>query len=57
MSVHELREIQQAWSGVADILFVPHNQTEYQQLVTTLDRLIDTVGEQESPPLASLMEL
>jgi HTH-type transcriptional regulator / antitoxin HigA len=30
---------------------------EYEQLVTVLDNLIDEVGEDESHPLASLMEV
>ncbi|HFE67091.1 MAG TPA: hypothetical protein ENJ93_07490 [Chloroflexi bacterium] len=39
------------------VLFVPHEEREYQQLVTILDTLIDTVGEDEEHPLASLMEV
>lgn len=32
-------------------------EEEYEQLVSVLDRLIDEVGEDESHPLASLMEV
>lgn len=32
-------------------------ETEYQRAVALLDSLIDEVGEDESHPLASLMEL
>jgi len=39
------------------LLDVPRTETEYQQLVTLLDALIDHVGEDESHPLASLMEV
>jgi HTH-type transcriptional regulator / antitoxin HigA len=46
-----------AWSSLADTVFVPHTETEYQRLVTLLDRLVDEVGENESHPLASLMEI
>jgi HTH-type transcriptional regulator/antitoxin HigA len=46
-----------AWSSLADTVFVPHTEAEYQKLVTMLDRLIDEVGENESHPLASLMEI
>ena len=46
-----------AWSFLADTVFVPHTEAEYQRLVTLLDRLIDEVGENESHPLASLMEI
>ena len=42
---------------MAPIIFVPHTQQEYEKLVALLNTLIDTVGEDESHPLASLMEL
>jgi HTH-type transcriptional regulator/antitoxin HigA len=35
---------------------VPHTQADYQQQVALLDELIDTVGNDENHPLASLME-
>ena len=38
-------------------VFVPHIEDEYRRLVALLDRLIDEVGEDESHPLASLMEI
>jgi HTH-type transcriptional regulator/antitoxin HigA len=38
-------------------VFVPHSEAEYFRLVAVLDRLIDEVGEDESHPLASLMEV
>jgi HTH-type transcriptional regulator/antitoxin HigA len=46
-----------AWSKFDDILFVPHSEAEYDRLVSLLDELIDEVGEAESHPLASLMEV
>ena len=36
---------------------VPHTESEYRQLVELLDSLIDQVGEDESHPLASFMEV
>ena len=45
------------WPQIARTVFVPHTETEYQRLVAVLDRLIDEVGENESHPLASLMEV
>ena len=36
---------------------IPHNEAEYDQLVSILEQLIDQVGEDESHPLASLMEV
>ena len=38
-------------------VFVPHTEEEYRRLVALLDGLIDEVGEDESHPLASLMEI
>ena len=35
----------------------PHTEAEYRQLVELLDGLIDQVGEDESHPLASMMEV
>lgn len=46
-----------AWSSLAGTVFVPHTEEEYQRLVALLDSLIDAVGENESHPLASLMEV
>lgn len=46
-----------AWSSLAGTVFVPHSEKEYLQLVALLDGLIDEVGEDESHPLASLMEI
>ena len=46
-----------AWSSLANTVFAPHTEAEYTQLVALLDRLIDEVAEDESHPLASLMEI
>jgi len=46
-----------AWSPLAGTVFVPHTEEEYRKLVVLLDGLIDEVGEEESHPLASLMEI
>ena len=45
------------WPEMATAVFVPHTGTEYRRLVAFLDRLIDEVGENETHPLASLMEV
>lgn len=45
------------WSAIADSVFVPHIEADYDRLVAILDRLIDQVGEDENHPLASLMEV
>jgi HTH-type transcriptional regulator/antitoxin HigA len=46
-----------AWDTVKTILYVPHSEAEYDRLVNILDQLIDQVGEDETHPLASLMEV
>ncbi len=48
---------QAAWDSVNKILYVPHTEAEYNRLVGILDQLIDQVGEDETHPLASLMEV
>jgi HTH-type transcriptional regulator/antitoxin HigA len=45
-----------AWSTLAGNVFVPHTEVEYDRLAAVLDSLIDEVGEDESHPLASMME-
>jgi HTH-type transcriptional regulator/antitoxin HigA len=46
-----------AWAALAGSVSVPHTEEEYDRLVSLLDSLIDEVGEDESHPLASLMEV
>ncbi len=45
------------WPEMANSVFVPHSEDEYRRLVAFLDGLIDEVGEEETHPLASLMEI
>lgn len=47
----------QSWKNLSDTVFVPHNETEYERLVSMLDNLIDEIGEDENHPLASLMDV
>lgn len=47
----------QSWKNVSDTVFVPQNEAEYDRLVAMLDDLIDQVGEDETHPLASLMDV
>lgn len=47
----------QSWKNVSDTVFVPHTEAEYERLVKMLDNLIDQVGEDESHPLASMMDV
>ena len=52
----EIKEIAKVWPVVRDVFTVPHNDKEYKKLVSFLDSVIDEVGEDETHPLASLME-
>lgn len=47
----------QSWKNVSYTVFVPHTEQEYERLVAMLDDLIDQVGENESHPLASMMDV
>lgn len=53
----EVQNAQKNWPELASLVFVPHADNEYKRLVAVLDSLIDTVGENENHPLASLMEV
>ncbi|HXI90671.1 MAG TPA: hypothetical protein VNO24_11705 [Blastocatellia bacterium] len=53
----DLAEAANAWAPLAGTVFVPHTEEEYNQIVALLDQLIDEVREDESHPLASLMEV
>ena len=45
------------WPELSQAVFVPHNADEYERLVSLLDELVDEVGNDESHPLASLMDV
>ena len=57
MLSQDIAKTASVWPSLADTVFVPHTEAEYNQLVTLLDGLIDEVGEDENHPLASLMEI
>ena len=57
MSVAELENVTKAWPPISRAVRVPRTEADYQQLVELLDRLTDKVGEDESHPLASLMDV
>jgi HTH-type transcriptional regulator/antitoxin HigA len=52
-----IQQVATHWTEISKFLYVPHNEKEYEEAVRLLDNLIDTVGEDESHPLASLMEI
>lgn len=45
------------WPALSQAVFVPHTASEYERLVGLLDELVDEVGNDETHPLASLMEI
>lgn len=45
------------WPELSQSVFVPHTEIEYRRLVALLDQLVDEVGNDETHPLASLMEV
>lgn len=53
----ELQKTLSAWTSLESVISVPHSDKDYEKLVKLLDDLIDEVGEDESHPLASLMEV
>ena len=53
----DVTKTEAAWSSLAGKVYVPHSEEEYYRLVALLDSFIDEVGEDESHPLASLMEV
>ncbi len=57
MTTSELTTVEQVWPRLEPLLFVPHTERDYDRLVQMLDTLIDVVGEDETHPLASLMEI
>ena len=52
-----LKATRSHWPDLSRAVFVPHTDAEYQRLVSMLDELVDEVGNDESHPLASLMEV
>ena len=53
---NKLDKVSKVWPLIDNVLALPHKEEEYQKLVALLDEVIDIVGEDESHPLASLME-
>lgn len=57
MQTSEITAALGSWPMLSPLLCVPHTEEDYEQLVAFLDRLVDEVGEDESHPLASLMDV
>ncbi|MFH1738037.1 MAG: hypothetical protein ABIH23_03440 [bacterium] len=57
MLATKIQQVATAWLSLSGVLHVPHTEEEYQETVDLLDNLIDQVGEDETHPLASVMEV
>jgi HTH-type transcriptional regulator/antitoxin HigA len=57
MPTAELEKVTKAWPLISQAIRVPHNDSDYRELVELLDRITDEVGEDENHPLASLMDV
>lgn len=57
MTIAEIQKVERTWAVLSPVVFVPHSEQEYQQLMNLIDALVDVVGEDEAHPLASLMEI
>jgi HTH-type transcriptional regulator/antitoxin HigA len=53
----DITDITEAWSSLAAKVYVPCSDEGYERLVMLLDVLINEVGEEETHPLTSLMEI
>ena len=57
ITLAQINQTKSAWPAMAATLRVPHSEADYHELTALLDSLVDEVGEDESHPLASLMEV
>ena len=54
--IAELERLSAAWTRMSEVLSVPHTEAEYRRVSAILDIVVDEVGEDDSHPLAALME-
>jgi HTH-type transcriptional regulator / antitoxin HigA len=57
MLATRIQQVTTVWPSLSGVVYVPHTDKEYQETVGLLDSLIDQVGEDETHPFASLMEV
>jgi HTH-type transcriptional regulator/antitoxin HigA len=57
MSVAQLDNLAKDWRPFSTLVCVPRTEEEYNRLVALLDEVTDEVGEDESHPLASFMDV
>lgn len=52
----QLENISKVWPSIKAVFSVPHSDKDYQNLVKTLDYLIDEIGDNENHELSPVME-
>lgn len=52
-----IRQAAEHWQFVSSLLRKPRNEADYDTLVSALDELLDLIGEDESSPLMSLVDI
>ena len=57
MSLAELEKVTKAWPPISRAVRVPRTEEDYRELAELLDRITEEVGEDETHPLASLMDV
>jgi HTH-type transcriptional regulator / antitoxin HigA len=57
MLATRIQQVITVWPSLSGVVYVPHTNKEYRETVGLLDSLIDQVGEDETHPFASLMEV
>ena len=57
MSAAQLENLAKDWRPFSTLVCVPRTDDDYNRLVTLLDEVTDEVGEDESHPLASFMDV
>jgi HTH-type transcriptional regulator/antitoxin HigA len=57
MSAAQLENLARDWKPISTLICVPQNEADYNRLVALLDEVTDEVGEDESHPLASFMDV
>lgn len=57
MSPAELEALTRNWTPISTLICVPRTEQDYTRLVALLDEVTDEVGEDESHPLASFMDV
>jgi HTH-type transcriptional regulator / antitoxin HigA len=53
----DLDQIERSWVGISDVLRVPQTDADYDELNLLLDQLIDKIGDDESHPLITFMDV